>query len=118
LRSKKIKNIFSDTPKIPAAKHGVSHQITTAGRPVSVRYRRLDAEKLAAAKLEFEQLEEAGIIRPSKSQWASPLHMVRKADGSCGDYRRINAMTTPDRYTCPNIGDLTARHETIVLYKL
>jgi hypothetical protein len=27
-------------------------------------------------------------------------------------------MTTPDRYTCPNIGDLTARHETIVLYKL
>jgi hypothetical protein len=105
-------DIFSDTSELPAARHGVLHHIETRGQPVSGRYRRLDAEKLEAAKKEFQQLEEAGIIRRSKSQWASPLHMVRKADGSwrpCGDYRRLNAQTTPDRYTCPNIGDLSAR---------
>jgi transposase InsO family protein len=106
------RDIFSDTAEMPAARHGVLHHISTSGQPVSARYRRLDAEKLEAARREFQQLEDAGIIRRSKSQWASPLHMVRKADGSwrpCGDYRRLNAQTTPDRYTCPNIGDLTAR---------
>jgi hypothetical protein len=107
-----FKDIFSDTSEMPAARHGVLHHITTSGQPVSASYRRLDAEKLEAARREFQLLEDAGIIWRSKSQWASPLHMVRKADGSwrpCGDYRRLNAQTMPDRYTCPNIGDLTAR---------
>jgi hypothetical protein len=42
----------------------------------------MDAEKLRAAKAEFEELERAGIVRRSKSSWALPLHMVRKSDGS------------------------------------
>jgi hypothetical protein len=67
---KDFKDIFSDTAELPAAKHGVTHHIITDGQPVSARYRWLDAEKLAAAKLEFKQLEEAGIIRCSMSQWA------------------------------------------------
>jgi cleavage and polyadenylation specificity factor subunit 1 len=104
--------IFSSAVNLPAARHGVEHRIETTGRPVSARYRRLDAEKLAAAKAEFLELEKAGVVRRSTSAWASPLHMVRKADGTwrpCGDYRRLNVQTTPDRYTCPNIADLTAR---------
>jgi hypothetical protein len=70
---------------------------------------------LAAAKKEFQQLEEVGIIHRLDSHLgiaASPLHMVRKVDGSwqtCGDYRLLNVQMTPDRYTCPHIGDLTAR---------
>jgi cleavage and polyadenylation specificity factor subunit 1 len=38
--------------------------------------------------------------------------MVKKADGTwrpCGDFRRLNLQTTEDKYTCPNIADLTAR---------
>ena len=44
---------------------------------------------------------ELGIIRRSSSPWASPLHVVPKADGSlrpCGDYRRLNQATEDDRY--------------------
>jgi len=98
--------------KLPKVKHIVQHHIETVGRPVSAKYRRLDASKLKAAREEFAEMERQGIVRRSNSDWASPLHMVKKQDGSwrpCGDFRRLNAQTQPDRYTCPNIGDLTAR---------
>ena len=52
-----------------------------------------------------------GIIRPSSSTWASPLHMVMKENGEwrpCGDYRRLNDTTTPDRYPLPHIQDFAS----------
>ena len=93
-------------------KHRVEHHIETEGRPVAAKYRRLDAVRLKAAKAEFAELERQGVIRRSSSHWASALHLVKKADGSwrpCGDFRQLNVQTKPDRYTCPNMGDLTAR---------
>jgi transposase InsO family protein len=92
--------------------HGVQHQIITEGRPATAKFRRLDTEKLAAAKQEFQKMLAAGIVRRSSSQWSSPLHMVRKKDGTwrpCGDYRRLNLQTKEDRYPLPNMGDLAAR---------
>ena len=67
-------------------------------------------EKLEVAKQEFLKMQELGIIRPSASPWASPLHVVPKEDGSwrpCGDYRRLNSVTQDDRYPLPHIQEFT-----------
>jgi hypothetical protein len=73
--------VVNVSQRLPETRHGVVHHLVTTGPPVSSKFRRLDSEKLAAAKAEFAQLERDGIIRRSSSPWASPLHMVRKADG-------------------------------------
>ena len=99
--------------KLPRVKHNVQHVIeTTCGQPLKSRYRRLDPEKLAAAKAEFKAMEEQGIIQRSNSSWASPLHMVKKKDGTwrpCGDYRRLNLVTKADLYPPPHMEDVTAK---------
>ena len=112
----KILNEFPDltrpTFSNPTTAHGVKHHIVTEGPPVHAKARRLHPDKLAAAKAEFDNMIELGIIRPSNSPWASALHIVPKQDGGwrpCGDYRRLNDMTVPDRYPVPNIQDFTAR---------
>lgn len=98
----------SNVSKSRTAKYTTEHIIDTRGAPVTARARRLPPGKLAAAKLAFQTMLEAGEIRPSTSPWASPLHIVPKSGNSwriCGDYRALNAKTTPDRYPVPNIQD-------------
>jgi cleavage and polyadenylation specificity factor subunit 1 len=89
------------------------HQIITpATQPIRQRRRELDPERRELAESEFLELESAGIIRRSTSQWASPLHIVQKKDGSirpCGDYRLLNNVTLHDSYPLPLIADILHR---------
>jgi Reverse transcriptase (RNA-dependent DNA polymerase) len=78
---------------------------------VFAKARHLEPAKQWVAKEEFAALEKAGIVYLSMLPWASPLHMVPKKDGSwqpCGNHRRLNTITVPDRYPLPNLMDLSA----------
>jgi hypothetical protein len=85
-----IKTLLQKFPSIlrtgdvkPTPNHGVEHHIHTGSHPpVFAKSLCLDPEKLQIAKAEFKRLESTGIVRRSKSPWASPLHMVPKKDGS------------------------------------
>ncbi|GFU58213.1 hypothetical protein TNCV_697231 [Trichonephila clavipes] len=53
-------------------------------------------------------LKKKGIIRPSKSPWSSPLHVVPKSDSTVrpvGDYRQLNSVTEFDSYPMPYLND-------------
>jgi hypothetical protein len=95
------------------SQHGLVHHMeTTPGPPVYNTPRRLASDRLKQVKAEFELMTEQGVMRPSKSPWASILHVVPKKDRNlrpCDNSRALNARTIPDRYTPPHFED-SAHH--------
>ncbi|GFY12115.1 retrovirus-related Pol polyprotein from transposon opus [Trichonephila clavipes] len=110
-----FKNILSEYPDLSnpsliskSASHGTVHHIITTGPPVTARPRRLHPKLYDAVKVEFEFLLAQGIIRPSKSPWSSPLHVVPKSDSTVrpvGDYRQLNSVTEFDSYPMTYLND-------------
>ena len=77
--------------------------------PISSRPRRLSPkDKDIEGKQIDEWLHEEN-IRPSKSEFASPIVIVKKKDGShriCVDYRTLNKKIIKDIYPMPLIEDI------------
>ena len=88
----------------------VKHHINTGDEPpFKHRPHRLPQAKFDEMKRQVESLAEKGIIRPSTSNWASNVLLVKKKDDTwrmCIDYRELNRKTkNVDPYMLPRIDD-------------
>ena len=88
----------------------IKHDIRTGDKPPVVqRPRRIAQEQVKDLQEQIYKLRDQGTIRPSNSNWASNVLLVRKKDGSwrlCIDYRELNSKTkNQDPYILPRIDD-------------
>ena len=88
---------------------GVEHNIRLSdARPFRERSRRLAPADIEDVRRHLQDLLKSGLIKESRSPYASPIVVARKKNGSvrmCIDYRTLNSRTVPDQYTTPRIDD-------------
>ncbi|GFW30962.1 hypothetical protein TNCV_2940621 [Trichonephila clavipes] len=68
---------------------------------------------------QIDEWLEQGIVRPSSSEYASPIVLVKKKDGTtrlCVDYRRLNRKLVKDRFPLPLIEDVLDRLQGAKVY--
>ena len=85
-----------------------------------ILYRRFMHPKKEALETELKKLLDSGVIRSSDSPWSSPVHLVKKKDGSirfCIDYKKLNMVT---RKNCGNkwfcILDLQSGYHQVAIH--
>ena len=86
------------------------HLIDTRGsHPNKQLPRRLPNVLREEVNWQVGEMLDGGVIRPSKSPWASPIVLVKKKDGTwrfCVDFRKLNDVTVKDSFPLPQINDL------------
>uniref|UniRef100_A0A3B3I428 Gypsy retrotransposon integrase-like protein 1 n=1 Tax=Oryzias latipes TaxID=8090 RepID=A0A3B3I428_ORYLA len=102
-------NVFSTDEWDVGLATGVEHCIRLKDEtPFRERSRRIAPADLEDMRRHLQGLLAAGIIKESRSPYASPIVLARKKSGQlrmCVDYRTLNRRTIPDQYTVPRIDD-------------
>lgn len=105
-------DIFSKHPLDCGEAKDFVHRIRlTDERPFRLPYRRVPPAHYQKLRQVLSEMEEQDLIRKSVSEYASPLVLVWKKDGSlrlCTDFRWLNARTLKDAHPLPHQSDCLA----------
>ena len=104
------KHLFAtDVSQLTKAK-GIEHKFElTDYKPINKAPYRTSTKEKEIIKKQIEEMLRQNVIRPSKSDYASPVVLVKKKNGDmrfCVDNRALNAITIKDRFPLPLIDDL------------
>jgi hypothetical protein len=106
--------LYADFPELPQpvdsphVSRQWDHPIETIGPMKRQRLNRLSPAERAELNRQLKDPADAGLIRPSYSEFGSPIPFVRKVGGSlrlCIDYRGLNEVTRKDAYPLPRVDD-------------
>lgn len=84
----------------------------TTNQPIHRQPYRLSHVEQEIVRSKTKAQLNAGIIKESESDYASPVLLVKKKNGDyrlCVDYRALNAITIKDRYPLPNIDNQVSK---------
>ncbi|CAD7078596.1 unnamed protein product [Hermetia illucens] len=84
----------------------------TTSKPVSRQPYKVPFPKRLKVEEMIDELLKAGIIRPSESEYSSPVILVAKSDGTdrlCIDYRVLNAITVKEPFPVPSVEEQVAQ---------
>ena len=93
----RYEHIFTD---VPGDSNLTEHQLAvTSEEPIRSKPYAIPYNVRASIKKDIQAMLQMGVIRESKSLYASPVVVVRKKDGTnrvCVDYRNLNRLTVFD----------------------
>jgi len=91
---------------IKATQHRV--ELKPGSKPVRLSPYRTGPGTRKLIKAQVDRMLKLEIIEPSQSEWASPVVLIPKTDGSprfCIDYRQLNERTVRESYPLPRMDD-------------
>jgi hypothetical protein len=102
--------------QLPPSRPGFNHKIelnNPLSLPVKLSAIPLNAEERAQLAIDIRELEDAGLIVRSESEWGSPVFYVDKDGGQSRrlvvDYRALNRLLKRNHMTLPHVSELIAR---------
>lgn len=100
-----IENFKILSPKRLGRTTRIEHRIDTGDcEPIKQRHHVMSPYMLEHMNKELDKMIDLGVVRPSTSPWASPVLLVKKANGDmrfCFDGRKLNAVTRKCAYPLP-----------------
>ena len=103
-----FQHIFSNNPGRTSLTHH-SIELQPGSKPIRLSPYRMNPEKLQVVRKELDLMLSMGVVEESSSDYASPICLVPKSDGSvrfCCDYRKLNNFTVPDAFPLPRVETL------------
>lgn len=101
----KYREVFTGLGRTHVAEHTIP---TGDHRPIFQGPRPVPAHLSGEVKSQLADLVAKGVLEPvADSEWASPLVLVKRSNGGqiriCGDFRRLNKITTPSVQVIPRM---------------
>ena len=105
----RMRDVFAVNAQDLGCTNAVEHEIRlTDESPFKETTRRVPPRQLDEFKVALQDLLNSGVIKESKSPFASPVVLVRKKDNTlrvCVDFRKLNSKTIKDSYPIPRVAD-------------